>query len=319
MVTQNLNKMDMKDPYKILGLSKGCAEIDIKRAYRSLAKKYHPDHNKDRPDIEEKFKEISAAYAILGDKKQRARYDRGEIDGDGREQAAHTPGGSPFDRSRRQAEDFDLDDAQDIFSDFFRFTGAGKKTSGKKRPFGENINRRAGLDITYEITVAFEEAVNGATRRLHLNDGRDVDIKVPAGIQDGQVIRLAGQGGPGFGGGPSGDAMVQVNVAPHPYFRSEKLDIHLDLPISIDEAVLGGDIEVPTPRGRLTVRVPKGSSTGRRLRLRDKGIRRRDKVGHLYVSLKVMAPKDRDAELEAAIKTWGGQYGSRLRNDAGLA
>ncbi len=311
----------MRDLYDILELKKGCGDDEIKRAYRRLAKDYHPDRNADKPEIAEKFKEISAAYAILGDQAQRARYDRGEIDENGNERAPFggAGGGGPFHRAGGHTE-FDLDDAQSMFSEFFRFTGgrAGKGKSSSTGGFNRGPGQRSGLNITYEVTIGFEEAVNGTTRRLRLNDGREVDIKVPAGIQDGQVIRLAGQGGPGFGGGKAGDALIQVNVAKHPYFRREGLDIHLELPISVDEAILGGDIEVPTPRGRLTVRVPRGSSTGRRLRLRDKGIRRRDQVGHLYVTLRVMLPKDRDTKLEAAIKEWGGRYGDQLRAQAGL-
>jgi len=313
----------MRDLYDILDVPKTSSEAEIKSAYRKLAKAYHPDHNAGRPHIAEKFKEVSAAYAILGDAKQRRRYDHGEIDESGNERAPQgntgPMGGGPF-RSAGANTEFDFEEAQNAFSDFFRFSGRGDKAkanTGRRGP-----GTRSGLDITYEVTIAFEEAVNGATRRLRLNDGREVDIKVPAGIQDGQIIRLAGQGGPGFAGGKSGDALVQVNVAKHPYFRREGLDIHLELPISVDEAVLGGDIEVPTPRGRLTVRVPKGSSTGRRLRLRDKGVRRKDNVGNLYVTLKIMLPKQRDPKLEAAMKAAldarGSGYGAKLRDQAGL-
>lgn len=317
----------MRDLYDILGVKRGCGEAEVKKAYRSLAKQYHPDRNKDRPEIAEKFKEISAAYAILGDEAQRARYDRGEIDATGQERAPHRGAGSgraggPFGGEanwQRDAE-FDIHGAEDLFSDFFRFTGgSGRRpgsTAGGKS--GNRAGQRNGLDISYDVTIGFEEAVNGTTRRLRLNDGRDLDIKVPAGIQDGQVIRLAGQGGPGFGGAPAGDALVRIGVARHPYFRRDGLDIHLDLPISIDEAVLGGDIEVPTPRGRLTVRVPAGSSSGRRLRLRDKGIRQKNRVGHLYVTLKIMLPTEPDSALEDAVRSWGGSHGEQLRRSAGL-
>ncbi|TNE61298.1 MAG: J domain-containing protein [Alphaproteobacteria bacterium] len=321
----------MNDLYKILGVEKSASQDQIKKAYRELAKKLHPDRNKDDVKVADRFKEVSAAYSILGDEAQRKRYDRGDIDENGAERGPGAGGFGGF-RSSRSAggerrTSFDFDEAEDLFSDFFRFTGrrgtaGGKSHSGdrgdaRSNPF-EGSGRKKGLDISYQITIGFEESITGGKRRLHLNDGRDVDIKVPEGIQNGQVIRLAGQGGPGFGGAPKGDALIEVEVSPHPYFKRVGNDIHLELPISLDEAVLGGDIDVPTPKGRLTVRIPRGSSTGRRLRLKDKGVKRGSEVGHMYVSLKVMLPDDRDADLEELIKQWGRHDGAKMRRKAGL-
>ncbi len=314
----------MRNLYSILGVEQKASEADIKKAYRSLAKELHPDLNKNDQRIADRFKEVSAAYAILGDKSQRGKYDRGEIDENGNEKAPNFGGGfRPGGFSGRHRE-FDMEDAESVFSEFFRFTGAGKSTRGTRgrRSNGGRTQqppKSKGLDISYEVTVGFEESINGGTRRLTLNDGRSVDIKVPAGIKNGQVIRLSGQGGPGLGKGPSGDALVEVRVAPHPYFKRDGNDIHLDLPISIDEAILGGDIQVPTPRGKLTIRIPRNSSSGTRLRLKGKGVKTKSEVGNMYVALKIMAPEQRDTELEKVIKEWGGKGGGALRKKAGLS
>ncbi|MCK0069728.1 DnaJ C-terminal domain-containing protein [Kordiimonas laminariae] len=316
----------MSDLYNRLGISKGASDEEIKKAYRSLAKKYHPDRNKDDQKIAERFKEVSAAYNILGDADQRAKYDRGEIDENGNQRVHSGPqggfgGGSGFAGGTRRRGSFGFDDAEDIFSDFFSFTGRGKKekrsSSAKTNPY-KSAGRSQGLNISYEVTIGFEEAIKGGTRRLKLNDNRHVDIKIPAGIKSGQVIRLSGQGGPGVGGAPKGDALVEVHVADHPYYTREGNDIHLELPISLDEAVLGGDIQVPTPSGRLTIRIPKNSSTGKRLRLKGKGVKKGDTVGNMYVSLKITLPNERDAELERMIKEWGKKHGENIRKKAGL-
>lgn len=318
----------MNDLYNRLGISKSATQDEVKKAYRALAKKLHPDYNKDNPAIAEKFKEVSAAYAILGDPGQRAQYDRGEIDENGSQKAPSGFGGGfggGFGRGgqtrrahNRQNSDFGLDDAEDLFSEFFSFSG--KRGSQKKQtqnPY-KTSGRTKGLDINYQITVGFEESITGGTRRLRLNDGRNVDIKVPAGIQDGQVIRLAKQGGPGIGGAPKGDALVEIQIAPHPYYKRDGNDILLDLPISLSEAVLGGDIQVPTPTGKLTIRIPRNASSGKRLRLKDKGVRRKDTTGHMYVKLIVNMPSERDLDLEKMVKAWGKNNGDDLRTKAGL-
>ncbi len=335
----------MRDLYSILGVPRGASSGDVKKAYRAKAKEYHPDRNANNPAVAEKFKEISAAYSILGDKDRRGRYDRGEIDERGEERAPSGFGAGPtgykpgpgyagqrrsgFGSSKGPEADsgFGFDDAEDLMNDFWRFSGGfGRKPRGggqrSERRTREDPIKRRGIDINYDITVGFEEAITGGSRRLTLTDGRTVDVKIPAGIKDGQVVRLSGQGGPGFGGAPKGDALIEIRVSEHPYFRREGLDIHMDLPIAFDEAVLGGDIEVPTPRGRLMVRIPKNTSTGRRLRLKGKGIQKEGKEGHMYVTLKVMLPSERDLDLERAVADWrksvGSETGKSLRRKAGL-
>lgn len=313
----------MQNLYSILGVDKQASQDDVKKAYRTLAKQLHPDRNKDDTRIADRFKEVSAAYSILGDQAQRAKYDRGEIDENGNDRAPNFGGGfarGGFRSQNGRREDFDINDAEGAFSEFFRFTGGGGrgKAGGQRaNPYTSSM-RSKGLDISYEVTIGFEEAITGSTRRLSLNDGKSVDIKIPAGIKDGQVIRLSGQGGPGHGTTPKGDALVEIRVAKHPYYRREGNDIHLELPISIDEAILGGDIQVPTPRGKLTVRIPRNSSTGQRLRLKEKGVKTAKETGHMYVALKIMGPVQRDIELERAIKGWHGGNGPELRAKAGL-
>ncbi len=317
----------MSDLYQRLGIDKGAEQAEIKKAYRTLAKKLHPDRNKDDEKIADRFKEVSAAYSVLGDVEQRERYDRGEIDEDGNPKApaggfgggyaGGFPGGFPGGKGQ-QTHNFGMEDAEDLFSEFFRFNG---RRSGAKRtranPYATS-GREKGLDITYRVTIGFEESITGGSRRLKLNDGRSVDIKVPAGIKDGQVIRLSGQGGPGVGDAPKGDALIEVRVSKHPYYKRDGDDIHLELPITIDEAVLGGDIQVPTPSGRLTIRIPRNSSTGKRLRLKGKGVKRKDKVGNMFVTLKIVLPESRDLELEKMIKKWSPRDGDKVRKKAGL-
>ncbi|GHF26693.1 molecular chaperone DnaJ [Kordiimonas sediminis] len=319
----------MRDLYSILDVPKSASEADVKKAYRQLAKKYHPDTNRNDARIAEKFKEVSAAYHILGDKTLRGKYDRGEIDENGNERATFAGAqgfGSQGFRSHtsrrggqaRGFSDFDFGDAEDIFADFFRHTGGAGSQRNTRSGQRSGTPNHKGLDITYSMTIGFEESITGGKRRLTLNDGRSIDIKIPEGIHEGQVIRLSGQGGPGLGGGNKGDALVEIHVADHPYYRRDGLDILLDLPISIDEAVLGGDIEIPTPRGRLTIRIPKGSSTGKRLRLKGKGVKKGDKQGNIFVTLKVTLPAERDPDLEQAIKDWGKRQGADIRKKSGL-
>jgi len=309
----------MNDLYSRLQVKKGAPQADIKKAYRTLAKKLHPDTNKDNKKIANRFKEVSAAYSILGDKDKRASYDRGEIDEDGNPKAPNGFGGGGhrgFGRSS-QRNSFDMDDTEDLFKEFFSFSGRRGGAKNTNDPYA-SAGRNKGLDISYRVIVGFEESITGGERRLKLNDGRSVDIKIPAGIKDGQVIRLAGQGGPGVGSAPKGDALVEVQVSEHPYYTRDGDDILLDLPISLDEAVLGGDIQLPTPSGRLTIRIPRNSSTGKRLRLKGKGVQRKDKVGNMYVTLKVVLPEARDLELEKLIKDWGPRDGNSVRSKAGL-
>ncbi len=316
----------MADLYSTLGVAKDAPNKEIKSAYRKLAKKLHPDRNQDNPEIGERFKKVSAAYSVLGDEKARARYDRGEIDDNGNERGGFGGGaGSGFNRGQAGGNPFgfNMNDAEDLFSQFFSGGSSGPQGgwTGDQRTRQQKTrgpSSRKGMDVSYELTVGFEEAVKGGTRRMTLNDGRSIDMKIPAGTKNGQTIRLSGQGGPGMGGGKTGDALVRISVAAHPFYNRKDDDIFIEIPISVDEAILGGQIEIPTLKGRLTIKVPRGSSTGKRLRLRGKGVEGKKSTGDMYVTLKVMVPNKPDPDLVALIKQWHGGDGEEIRKKAGL-
>ncbi|GAB4574947.1 MAG: DnaJ C-terminal domain-containing protein [Rhodothalassiaceae bacterium] len=298
----------MKDLYSILGVSRSADEAELKRAYRKLAKELHPDRNKDDARIAERFKEVSAAYAILGDKEKRARYDRGEIDESGAERAPFGFGtGARRDGFTHRADmGGEFVDAEDLFADLFGF---GKRRQARARP---------GRNVTYRLKIGFLDAVKGTSKRVSLSNGRTLDVRIPAGVRDGQQIRLSGQGEPGSGGGRPGDAIITVSVADHPLFRREGKDIHMDLPVTLAEAVLGAKIPVPTPYGTVTMTVPKGSSSGRRLRLKGKGITSPDGMaGDLYVTLQIHLPPSPDPELERLIARWSKEHDYRVREGLG--
>lgn len=288
-----------EDPYSVLGVKKDASQDDIQKAYRKLAKKLHPDLNPGNKQAEDRFKAVSAAYDLLSDSEKRARFDRGEIDASGQERPRQRfyrdfAGGAAGDHPYASSEGFsDFSDESDLFSSLF---GRGGRMNLKMR----------GQDAHYRLPVEFLEAVNGAKRRITLSDGSTIDITVPPGARDGQLLRLAGKGGPGIGGGPSGDAFIEIVVTPHPLFTRKGDDIHLVLPVSLTEAVLGGKISVPTPTGAVTMNVPKGSNTGTVLRLRGKGVARADGTrGDEYVKLKVVLPDKPDPELEKFVQNWG--------------
>jgi DnaJ-class molecular chaperone len=289
-----------EDPYGVLGVTKDASQDDIQKAYRKLAKKLHPDLNPGNKQAEEQFKAVSAAYELLSDPDKRARFDRGEIDATGQERPrqryyyrdfAGRPGDEHPYATSEGFSDFG-DEAGGLFSTLF---GRGGRFNIKMR----------GQDVRYRLPVEFLEAVNGATRRVTLADGSTVEVTIPAGAREGQVLRLAGRGAPGIGGGPPGDALIEIVVKPHPLFTRKGDDIHLELPISLSEAVLGGKVSVPTPTGLVTMTVPKGSNTGTVLRLRGKGAPRPDgRSGDEYVKLKVVLPDTPDPELEKFVQGW---------------
>lgn len=282
----------MDDPYEILGVERSASEDEIRTAYRRLAKKHHPDLNPGKSEAEEKFKQISGAYSILSDTEKRGRFDRGEIDASGNERPPERPFyrnyGDSTDRAKYRAEEaFGPDDWESIFGQAF---GDRMKRGGKSR----------GSDVRYALTVDFLEAANGAKRRVSLPDGRTLDVTIPPGLEDGQVLRLRGQGMAGLGGGPAGDALIEVNVAPHPAFRRDGNDLVLELPVSLSEAVLGARIEVPTIKGRVHLTIPPNSNTGTRLRLKERGIA----GGHQYIDLKIVLPPEPEPELAEFLKSW---------------
>lgn len=284
------------DPYEVLGVKRDADDAAIRAAYRKLAKRHHPDLNPGKPEAVERFKRINAANDILSDPEKRGRFDRGEIDAEGNEAARGPTWRDYAEAAGRQKyranPTFDADDLDDILGAAFGGRGA------RGGPRGNFAMR--GADAQYALTISFIDAANGTTRRVTLPDGRTLDVRIPAGVSDGHILRLKGQGQPGLGGGPPGDALVEVTVAPHKFFRREGDDVVLDLPITLREAVLGASLEVLTIRGKVRLTVPPGSGTGTRLRLRGRGI----KAGHQFVVLRVVVPPGDEPELAAFLKTW---------------
>jgi DnaJ-class molecular chaperone len=290
-----------KDPYAILGVKREATADEIRSAYRQLAKKLHPDLNPGDKGAEEKFKEVAAAYDLLGDADKRTRFDKGEIDASGAER--------PRERYYR---DFYAADAQEHpygsaggFADFMENEDILADILGRGRGEGRTRFRIRGADVHYRLPVDFLEAVNGATKRITMPEGGTLDVVLPAGTRDQQILRLRGKGGPGAGGAPSGDALVEIEVAPHKLFTRKDDDIHVELPISLPEAVLGAKLDVPTPTGSVRMTVPKGTNTGRVLRLRGKGVARKDgSRGDEYVTLKIVLPEPLDPEIEEFARRW---------------
>jgi DnaJ-class molecular chaperone len=292
------------DPYVALGLNKTATADEIKKAYRKIARTSHPDLNPDDTSAEARFKEASAAYDLLKDPEQRARFDRGEIDATGAEKQperkfyrdyAQNPD-NPY-QSGQQYEGFG--DASDIFEEILR-----QRAQGGRRPAAHGFSTR-GQDRRYALEIPFMDAVNGGKTRITLPDGGVLDAKIPQGTADQQTIRLRGKGDPGFEGGPAGDALVTLSVRPHPLFRREDNDILITLPITLDEAVLGGKVEVPTIGGTVKLSIPKGASSGQTLRMRGRGVKPAGKTaGDQRVELRIVAPKTIDKELEEFMESW---------------
>lgn len=292
----------LDDPYKTLGVARDASPDDISRAYRKLAKQHHPDLNPGNAKAEERFKVVAAANELLSDAEKRGRFDRGEIDASGHEQApqpsyrdyADGEPGRRYGRAGPQPEGWSNEDFGDIFGSMF---------SGRGRPAGDASMR--GKDERYTLTTDFVDAVVGATRRLTLPDGRTLDVKIPPGSTDGQVLRLRGQGSGGWNGGIAGDALIEIHVTPHRVFKRDGQDIRLELPVTLTEAVLGGPVEVPTPVGPVRMRVPAQSDSGTELRLRGRGVPANGGLaaGDLYARLRVVLGTP-DAALEEFLRGW---------------
>ncbi|MDE2007548.1 MAG: J domain-containing protein, partial [Rhodospirillales bacterium] len=278
------------DPYQVLGVPKTASEAELRTAFRKLAKQHHPDLNPGKPEATERFKRINAAYDLLSDKDKRGRFDRGEIDAEGNERAperpfyrdfADTPGG----QQRYQGNGMSAEELEAILAQAFGRAHAGRRGGGLDLP---------GEDMRYTLTIGFLDAANGVTRRIALPDERSLDVRIPPGVEDGHVLRLKGQGGKGLGKGKPGDALIEVAVAPHPWFVREGDDIVMTLPVTIQEAVLGAALDVPTIGGKVRLSIPAGSGSGTRLRLRGRGIAGR---GHQFVDLKVVLPPGEEPAL----------------------
>jgi len=306
----------MADPYQTLGVAKTATDEDIRKAYRKLAKQHHPDLNPGNKDAEARFKDISAAYTLLGDAEKRRAFDAGEIDASGQPQPerrfyrdyAGQGAGSRY----QHAEDLSgYEDFGDVFADLFRRRGAGEGPGGRETQF-----RMRGGDVHYSLPIDFLEAVNGGKKRVDMPDGKTLDIAVPAGVEDGQVLRLKGQGRPGIGGGPSGDALITVSVRPHPHFQREGRDIKTVLPITLNEALSGGSVPVETVTGPVNLKIPKHSNSGSILRLRGKGVQGAVKGDHL-VELRIVMPPHPDEVLEKAISEWEAQHPYNPRTEDG--
>lgn len=290
------------DPYAALGLGRTATAEDIRRAYRGLAKELHPDVRPGDAQAEERFKRATAAFNLLSDPASKARFDRGEIDADGNERmafnsrprGARAHAGAGAGAGPGAGAGGDAFDLGDIFSDLF-----GPGFSGQR-----SYTRMRGRDIRFSLDVDFLDAANGAKRRISLPEGRTLDLAIPPGVESGQVLRLKGQGGPGVQGGPAGDALVELKVRPHNYFRREGQDIHMDLNVSLTEAVEGARVQVPTISGPVSLSVPAGANTGKVLRLKGKGIAGR---GDQFVRLQVVLPDAPDEDLRKFVKKWPGR------------
>ena len=315
----------MRDPYQVLGVSKTASEAEIKSAYRKLAKKLHPDANKHDPKAASRFAELNAAYEIAGDDDKRKAFDRGEIDAEGKprfqgfEGYGAQPGGGGFRRGPGGAHfenfNFGPDGFQrggggnfrgggggfeDVLRDMFGGAARGRGAHFEPEDFGAPAT---GQDLHASLTIALPEAAKGTKARVHLPTGKDIEVKIPAGIASGQTIRLKGQGWPSATG-KAGDALITVNVAPHPLFTPDGADLRLDLPITLYEAALGGKVRVPTLDGAVELAIPAGTNSGRTFRLKGKGLKAKSGSGDLLATVRIVLPEGADDEFKELMKKW---------------
>ena len=296
----------MKDPYTVLGVPRTASPEDLKKSYRRLAKKLHPDLNPGNKPREQQFKEVTAAYELLADPEKRARFDRGEIDAAGNETAPRGFAHARTQRSRGAPEGFSV---EDILSEIL-----GRGFGGGGGPF-----RRRGADTHHRLRISFLDAALGAKRRITLPDGRSLDLAIPAGIESGQTLRLKGQGEPGHGNGDEGDAYIEIEVEPHPHFERKGRDIHIEIPVTLPEAVLGATINVPTIHGPVALKIPRGANSGTMLRLKGKGLAagRDAATGDQYVKLRVVLPDAPDGELAKFLEGWAPRHPYEVRGKLG--
>jgi DnaJ-class molecular chaperone len=305
----------MRDPYEVLGVPRAASQDDVKKAYRKLAKKLHPDANKSDAKAAMKFAELNAAYEILGEDDKRKAFDRGEIDAEGKPrfrgfEGVHPGGFEGFESftwgpegARRSGRGSGggfggIDEIlKNMFGDHAR--GRGPNSGAQFEDFAP---RSRGHDITARVTITLAEAATGGSRRVHLPNGKEVEVKIPVGLTDGQQIRLKGQGYAAPGKGPAGDALITVNIAPHPHFKPDGVNLRIDVPITLYEAVLGAKIRVPTLDGAVEITIPPLTSAGRTFRLKGKGLPAKSGRGDLFASVRIVLPDEKDDELEALMR-----------------
>jgi DnaJ-class molecular chaperone len=317
----------MRDPYEVLGVSKGANEADVKSAYRRLAKKLHPDANKHDPKAASRFAELNAAYEIVGDSDKRKAFDRGEIDAEGKPRfqgfegfgaqpggGAHGPGGAHFESFSFGPDGFRRSTAggagagggagfEDLLRGMFGGRAGGGRGHGTQFETEDFGAPAGGQDLHASLTITLGDAAKGTKTRVHLPTGKDVEVKIPAGIASGQQIRLKGQGWPSASS-RAGDALITINVAPHPLFKPDGADLRLELPITLYEAVLGGKVRVPTLDGAVELAIPAGTNSGRTFRLKGKGLKAKSGAGDLLATVRVVLPEHIDDEFKELMKKW---------------
>jgi DnaJ-class molecular chaperone len=322
----------MRDPYEVLGVPRSASAAAIKSAYRKLAKKHHPDSNKNDPKAAARFSEINSANEILGDEDKRKQFDRGEIDAEGKPRFQGFPGGGPGGASGRAGpggfESYTFRSGgggagpgganfEDILNSMFGAAAARGARGGGSTFEYDTGGIGLDLDVQVAMSVTLEEAVKGGEKRVRLPNGKELDVKIPAGVTAGQQIRLRGQGETAPGHKP-GDLLITISIAPHPHFKVEGSDLRLDLPITLYEAVLGGKVRVPTLGSAVELSIPKNTSSGRTFRLRGKGLPKTGGAsGDLFVITRIMLPDGNDAELEALMTKWRDSHPYNPRSDLG--
>jgi len=320
----------MRDPYEVLGVPRGASAAAIKSAYRKLAKKHHPDSNKNDPKAAERFSELNSANEIIGDEDKRKQFDRGEIDAEGKPRFQGFPGGDPRGRAGGpggfQSHTFRTGGGgpggmggagfEDILNSMFGGAGARGGRGGSRTFEFDTGGIGVDLDLNVAMSVSLEESVKGGEKRVRLPTGKELNVRIPAGVTPGQQIRLKGQGetAPGH---PPGDLLITISIAPHPFFKVDGNDLRVDLPITLYEAVLGGKVRVPTLGGAVELSIPKNTSSGRTFRLKGKGLPKAGATGDLLVTTKIILPDGNDSELESLMLIWRDGHPYNPRSDLG--
>jgi len=316
----------LDDPYKVLGVSRDATADQIKTAYRKLARGLHPDLHPNDKQAEDKFKKVGAAYDLLGDAKKKARFDAGEIDANGSERArgrarsgasaGGSGGGGGF--GGFGGFGFGGESAQDIFDELLRRKDKGRSKGWSPFDDQPGMAPATGGDAHFSLKITFAEAALGATKRITLTSGKNIDVKVPPAAKDASTLRLKGQGHAGRGGGPAGDALIEIKVEPHPFFQRQGDDVTINLPVTLAEAIGGAKVTVPTIDGKVAVTIPPGANSGTTLRLKGKGAGTAGARGDQLVTLKVMLPDRADDELADFLKKWESKHPYDVRKKEGM-